>query len=102
MFAWANDLIRGDDAKRSVVIASMNMFSIAVYMFWSILFYNATQAPRWFKGNWAMIAMGLFLLLATIATYLLQRRQERQEAEASRRGTGVPAEKLDIDVDIKA
>lgn len=32
MFVWANDLMRGDDAKRSVVIASMNMFSIAVYI----------------------------------------------------------------------
>lgn len=41
MFAWANDLTRGDDAKRSVVITSMNMFSIAVYMWWSIVFYNS-------------------------------------------------------------
>ncbi|KAK5089025.1 hypothetical protein LTR05_003249 [Lithohypha guttulata] len=86
MFAWANDLIRSDDAKRSVIIACMNMFSIAVYMFWSILFYNVTQAPGWFKGNWAMIAMGLFLLIVTLATYMLQRRQERMEAleDASR------------------
>ncbi|KAJ9651983.1 hypothetical protein H2198_008762 [Neophaeococcomyces mojaviensis] len=81
MFAWANDMMRGDDAKRSVVIACMNMFSIAVYMFWSILFYNATQGPDWFKGDWAMIAMGLFLLIVTIATFLLQRRQEKQEAQ---------------------
>lgn len=27
-----------------------------------------------------MIAMGCFLLVVTIATYLLQRRQEKQEA----------------------
>ncbi|KAK5938777.1 hypothetical protein PMZ80_008969 [Knufia obscura] len=81
MFAWANDLIRGDDAKRSVIIASMNMFSIAVYMFWSILFYNVTQGPDWYEGNWAMIAMGLFLLIVTVVTYLLQRRQERQEEQ---------------------
>ncbi|KAK3706833.1 hypothetical protein LTR37_012512 [Vermiconidia calcicola] len=40
MFAWANDLIRRDDAKRSIVIACMNMFSVAVYLFWSLLFYN--------------------------------------------------------------
>ena len=67
MFAWANDLMRRDDAKRSVVIASMNMSSVAVYLFWSLLFYNATQAPDWYEGNCAMIAMGCFLLVVTVA-----------------------------------
>ncbi|KAK5173183.1 uncharacterized protein LTR77_003305 [Saxophila tyrrhenica] len=79
MFAWANDMIRRDDAKRSVVIACMNMFSVAVYLWWSLIFYNATQAPDWYKGDCAMIAMGCFLLVTTIATYLLQMRQEKQE-----------------------
>ena len=83
MFAWANDMIRRDDAKRSIIIASMNMFSVAVYLFWSLLFYNATQAPDWYEGNCAMIAMGSFLFVITLACYLLQRRQERQEAMAT-------------------
>lgn len=38
MFAWANELCRRDDAKRSIIIASMQTFSTAVYMFWSLLF----------------------------------------------------------------
>ena len=88
-FAWANDLIRRDDAKRSVVIASMNMFSVAVYLWWSLLFYTATQAPNWFEGDCAMIAMGCFLLVTTIAVYLLQRRQERQEAMEVRPYDGI-------------
>ena len=79
MFAWANDLIRRDDAKRSMVIACMNLFSVAVYLFWSLLFYNATQAPDWYEGDCAMIAMGCFLFVVTLATYFLQRRQEKQE-----------------------
>ncbi|EME82236.1 uncharacterized protein MYCFIDRAFT_43123 [Pseudocercospora fijiensis CIRAD86] len=79
-FAWANDLTRKDDAKRSVVLASMNMFSVAVYLFWSLLFYNATQAPDWYEGSCAMIAMGCFTLIMTIVCYLLQRRQEKHEA----------------------
>ncbi|KAK5109247.1 hypothetical protein LTR62_007229 [Meristemomyces frigidus] len=82
MFAWANDLIRGDDAKRSVVLASMNMFSAAVYLFWSLLFYNATQAPDWFQGDIAMMAMGGFLLLCTVGTFMLQKRQEKVEGRA--------------------
>ena len=55
------------------------MFSVAVYLFWSLLFYNTTQAPNWYEGSCAMIAMGVFLLIMTIVCYLLQRRQEKQE-----------------------
>ncbi|CAK3937685.1 Pantothenate transporter FEN2 [Lecanosticta acicola] len=78
-FAWANDLTRKDDAKRSIVVACMNMFSVAVYLFWSLLFYNATQAPDWFEGNCAMIAMGGFTLVMTLACYFGQRWQEKQD-----------------------
>ncbi|CZT21465.1 related to permease of the major facilitator superfamily [Ramularia collo-cygni] len=78
-FAWANDLMRGDDAKRAVVLASMNLFSVAVYLFWSLLFYNTTQGPDWVEGSWAMIAMGIFLFFATVACRLLQVRQEKHE-----------------------
>ena len=87
-FAWANDLIRRDDAKRSVVLACMNMFSVAVYLWWSILFYNATQAPDWYEGDCAMIAMGCFLLVVTLATYYGQRRQEKMEGMEVRRYDG--------------
>lgn len=41
MFAWASDLCREDDAKRSIIIASMQTFSVVVYILWSSLFYNA-------------------------------------------------------------
>ncbi len=96
MFAWANDMTRHDDAKRSVVIASMNMFSVAVYLWWSLIFYNATQAPDWYKGNCAMIAMGCFLLVTTLATYFLQRRQEKKDGMTvtSYRGEGKELEDL--------
>lgn len=79
MFVWANDLTRKDDAKRAIVLASMNTFAIAVYMFWSLVFYNATQVPDWRAGSIAMMAMGVALLLATLACYYLQRRQQAQE-----------------------
>ena len=57
MFAWANDLIRRDDAKRSIVIACMNMFSVAVYLFCSLLFYNGqfcacTRPLKHFTQEW--------------------------------------------------
>ena len=79
-FAWANDLTRADDAKRAVIIASMNMLSIAFYMWWSIVFYNATQGPDWYRGSCAMLGMGALLMVTTLITYALQRRQEKHDA----------------------
>lgn len=80
MFAWANDLIRHDDAKRAVVISSMNMLSVAVYLWWSILFYNATQAPNWRAGSIAMLCMSVFLGIVNTGCLWGQKRQERMEA----------------------
>lgn len=78
-FAWVNDLTREDDAKRSIVIASMNLFSTAVYLFWSIVFYNVTQAPDWTRGDIAMICMGVFLLGTTLVCRIGQKRQEASQ-----------------------
>jgi MFS transporter, ACS family, pantothenate transporter len=77
MFAWANDLCREDDAKRGIIIASMQTFSIAVYMFWSLLFYNATQGPMWTKGSIAMICMGVALLLNNMVIKYFERRDQK-------------------------
>jgi MFS transporter, ACS family, pantothenate transporter len=78
MFAWANDLCREDDAKRSIIIASMQTFSIAVYMFWSLLFYNATQGPMWTKGSIAMICMGAALLLNNVVIRSYEKRDQKR------------------------
>lgn len=66
-FAWANNLLRDDDAKRGFILASMNTFAIAVSMFWNILFYNTEQAPMWREGSIAMICMGVALGSCTLA-----------------------------------
>jgi ACS family pantothenate transporter-like MFS transporter len=94
-FAWANDVLRDDDAKRAVVLASMNMFAQVFYMFWSILFYNAQQAPNWFEGNIAMIVMGGCVFATTMACWYLQRR------DAVVHGIGVLGGERDRDGDEK-
>jgi MFS transporter, ACS family, pantothenate transporter len=105
MFAWANDLTRHDDAKRSVVIASMNMFSVAIYLWWSIVFYNAEQGPDWREGSIAMICMGLFLGIVTAGCVWGQKRQEKQETRArgdSFADSESTPEKLDVEGETKA
>lgn len=76
VFAWANALTRSDDAKRGVILGAMNTFAIAVYMFWSLLFYSATQAPDWREGSIAMMCMGAALFF-TIFGCCLARRESK-------------------------
>lgn len=78
LFAWANTVTRDDDAKRGIILGGMNMFAIAVYMFWSLLFYSATQAPDWRKGSIAMICMGTAFFIMTIGVWNLQKRDRKR------------------------
>lgn len=79
MFAWANALLVNDDAKRSFILAAMNTVAIAVYMFWSIVFYRTTQAPMWHSGSIAMICMGVSLGLCSVLVWFVARRSQRKQ-----------------------
>lgn len=35
-FAWANQILAGDDARRGIVLFSMNMFSSVLFAFWGV------------------------------------------------------------------
>lgn len=78
IFAWANGATGDDDAKRGIILGAMNTFSIAVYMFWSLLFYSTTQGPDWKEGSIAMICMGLALVITTIGVRYLEKRDKRR------------------------
>lgn len=98
MFAWANDLLHEDDAKRSFILAAMNTFSVAVFMFWSILFYSTTEGPDWFEGSVAMIAMACAFFFWTVSMHYVEMRDSRKNVlggveEAREDGQGeIPVE----------
>ncbi|KAL3473700.1 major facilitator superfamily domain-containing protein [Aspergillus californicus] len=77
-FAWCNDAMRyKDDRLRSVVIASMNMGSNAVNAWWSIIFYSATDAPKFTKGMWSMIGCSIALAFWTAGITFMTVREEK-------------------------
>jgi MFS transporter, ACS family, pantothenate transporter len=78
LFAWANSVTRQDDAKRGVILGGMNTFAIAVYMFWSLLFYSANQGPDWREGSIAMMCMGGALFVTTLAVWYLANREKKR------------------------
>lgn len=76
-FAWANEICRGDDQERSIVLASMNMASNAVNAWWPLIFFKASDAPRWRRGMISLIVLSPIMVILTCVAYLLQRRDKR-------------------------
>ncbi|KAF5363442.1 hypothetical protein D9756_000520 [Leucocoprinus leucothites] len=77
-FAWANEICADDDHERSVVLASMNMWNNVVNAWWSIVFYPATDAPRFQKGMIAMLCISVATLGVTYLVYYLEQRERRR------------------------
>lgn len=59
LFGWANIIMQrgGDDALRSVTLASMNASSQILYTWWGIVLYPADDAPYWKKGSIGMMVI---------------------------------------------
>ena len=77
-FAWANQICADDHAARGIVLASMNMWNNVVNAWWPLVFYPATDAPRFTKGMWAMIGTAIATLCVTALVYYLERREKQQ------------------------
>lgn len=82
-FAWANIVCQDDLEERSIVLGSMNMFSNAVNAWWSLLFYVATDAPKFRKGCWAMLATCISSIMAVLLIRYLQLRERKHSVSDS-------------------
>ncbi|KAG2369951.1 major facilitator superfamily domain-containing protein [Suillus spraguei] len=78
-FAWANQICADDYQERAVVLASMNMWNNVVNAWWPLLFYSATDAPRFKKGMIAMICTCAATLGVTGLVWYLERREQPME-----------------------
>lgn len=82
------------------MLASMQTGSIAVFMFWSILFYNTTQVPDWRSGSIAMVCMGVALLASVgVAVWLEKRRGKRVDEGEGREEEGIEVREDGVVVD---
>ena len=52
------------------------MWNNVINAWWPLVFYPATDAPRFTKGMWAMIGTALATLLVTALVYTLERREK--------------------------
>lgn len=74
-FAWANQICADDNQERVIVLASMNMWNNIVNAWWPLLFYPATDAPRFRNGMIAMICVCIATLGVTWLVWYLERRE---------------------------
>lgn len=81
LYGWANDILRHDSTKRSVVITFMNLFSQSTTAWTGLLVFKTVEAPRFLKG-WIFCASNSFAII--LFTYLvigpLAKREEKKWA----------------------
>ncbi|GME80345.1 unnamed protein product [Ambrosiozyma monospora] len=79
-FAWCNVVCSNDLEERAITLASMNMFSSVVNSWWSIVFYKATDVPKWRKGCFAMFGTCFATLFIAGTLRFLQLRDQKVAA----------------------
>ncbi|GAA6052636.1 hypothetical protein JCM3770_003905 [Rhodotorula araucariae] len=82
-FSWANDMTKHDEQERSIVLASMNMWSNAFNAWWSIVFFPADHAPKWERGMVSIIVLCPLMAVLTCLARYLQLRDQRRSASAA-------------------
>ncbi|KAF4879459.1 Pantothenate transporter liz1 [Colletotrichum siamense] len=85
LFGWANIISQrgGDDARRSVILTSMNAFAQILYTWWGIVFYPADKVPYWRDGYISMIVIIALLFSMLWAVLWLDQRTAKQHPDAA-------------------
>lgn len=73
-----------------------SMWNNVINAWWSIVFYPATDAPKFHKGMIAMLCICAATLGATYLVYYLEQRENRSRWEAQNRQDPEP-EKVEED-----
>jgi len=75
-FSWANQICFDDDQERAITLASMNMFNNVLNAWWPLVFYPATDAPRFQKGMITLICVSVATLLITFLVWAFERKEK--------------------------
>ncbi|CAG9946145.1 unnamed protein product [Clonostachys rosea f. rosea IK726] len=85
LFGWANIICQrdGDDARRSVILTSMNAFAQILYTWWGIVLFPANEAPYWRNGYIGMVVVIAVMFSLLWVVLWLDRRTALQYPEAA-------------------
>ncbi|KAL4982960.1 major facilitator superfamily domain-containing protein [Aspergillus falconensis] len=93
LFGWANIICQrgGDDARRSVILTSMNSLAQILYTFWGIALFPADAVPYWRNGYISMIVVIVLLIGILWVVLWLDRRTAAQFPEDASYDASNPA-----------
>ncbi|KAL1740953.1 major facilitator superfamily domain-containing protein [Schizophyllum fasciatum] len=83
-FAWCNAACAHDEQLRAVTLASMNVGSNVLAAWWGLVFYPATDAPKFRKGMVTLIVMAVLTTLVGAGVQWLDAREARRRARWGR------------------
>ncbi|GAA5865031.1 hypothetical protein JCM8547_007688 [Rhodosporidiobolus lusitaniae] len=81
-FSWANEIAVEDEQERSVLLAAMNVIAYAFNAWFGPVFWPATDAPHFKRGFRLTLAFVPILVVSTLVTRWLQRREQRARQTA--------------------
>jgi hypothetical protein len=92
LYGWANDILRHDDAERSVILVFVNLFAQSTTAWTGILVFPTVEAPRFLKG-WIFCAVNSFVLI--VFTYFVVRPFARREEKKYENDEGSVEDRFD-------
>ncbi|TRM66949.1 major facilitator superfamily domain-containing protein [Schizophyllum amplum] len=79
-FAWCNVACAHDEQLRAVTLASMNVGSNVLAAWWGLVFYPATDAPKFRRGMVTLVVMAVLTTIVGAGVQWLDAREARRRA----------------------
>ncbi|KAF2679694.1 MFS general substrate transporter [Lentithecium fluviatile CBS 122367] len=80
-YAWYSDLIPHDHEMRGFVIATSNMFSYIMSIWYTIAVWRTKDAPRYKAGFTAASVLGVAMIMLTLTLQVLGKRVKRKHGK---------------------
>ncbi|KFY84297.1 hypothetical protein V500_09412 [Pseudogymnoascus sp. VKM F-4518 (FW-2643)] len=94
-FAWANEITSADNEERAIVIGTMNQFGNTVSAWLPLIVFQQVESPRYYKGWVTLTAINSSLIISTLVTWQLQKREDAKRAVVEDSNDGTESESVD-------
>ncbi|KIM92904.1 hypothetical protein OIDMADRAFT_107048 [Oidiodendron maius Zn] len=95
-FAWANEITSADNEERAIVIGAMNQFGNTVSAWLPLIVFQQVDSPRYYKGWVTLTAINSALIISTLVTWQLQKREDKKRAVVEDSNDGTENTSVDV------
>ncbi|KAI0483391.1 major facilitator superfamily domain-containing protein [Xylariaceae sp. FL0804] len=83
VIAWGNELNKGDDNLRQLLVATGNLFSYCFMTWMPLIIFPTYDAPKYKYGYQILILFGALAIIGSALMYMLQQRPARAAKKQS-------------------